>query len=214
MRRWKPVIALAAGLFSTLVAPASAELHQFSVTLVTGQTITMTIDVAPDGSIGTIQIAGLPAEVRSITDLGPLVTPTSEQTAMPAPATAPITGAEAPQGAALRYLKPFPVVRIRGSVATRGANVTLLRVTAPARATVTVRCAGDGCPIRQSKTNARRLHAFERFLRAGVRITIRVHREGYIGKYVRLRIRAGKPPARHDACVLPGSRRPVTCPVA
>jgi hypothetical protein len=210
MRRGKPVSALAAGLAAAgllgmLAVPASADLRQFSVTLVTGQTLTMTIDVAPDYSIDTMQIPGLPAPVQSITDLGPVVMPTLGSTTVPAPATTPAT-------AAPRYLQPFPVVRIRGSLADRGANVTVLRVSAPTSATVSVRCSGDGCPIRRVKTKRGRLRAFERFLRAGVRITIRVRRQGYVGKYVRLTIQAGGPPARHDACVLPGDRRPVECP--
>jgi hypothetical protein len=54
----------------------------------------------------------------------------------------------------------------------------------------------------------------ERFLRAGTRITIRVRRQARIGKYVRFEVRAGRPPARRDACVLPGDPRPVGCPPA
>ena len=77
MRRRKLVIALAAAaVFGVLVVPASAELHRVTVTLVTGQTLTMTVDVPPGSSVQSIQIPGLPAPVQSITDLGPVATPT------------------------------------------------------------------------------------------------------------------------------------------
>jgi hypothetical protein len=92
MRRRKPVIALAAAaLFGALVVPASAELHRVSITLVTGQTLTMTVDVPPGSSVQSIQIPGLPAPVQSITDLGPVATPTPEPvpTAVPTPQSSP-----------------------------------------------------------------------------------------------------------------------------
>ena len=77
MRRRKLGITLAAAaLFGVLLAvPASAELRRVSVTLVTGQTITTTVDVPPGASVQSIQIPGLPAPVQSITDLGPVATP-------------------------------------------------------------------------------------------------------------------------------------------
>ncbi len=79
MRRRTLVIALAAAaLYGALVVPASAELHRVSVTLVTGETITTTVDVPPGGSVQSVQIPGLPAPVQSITDLGPVATPTPE----------------------------------------------------------------------------------------------------------------------------------------
>ena len=113
-----------------------------------------------------------------------------------------------------RYMRPFPVVRIRGALAWRGAVVTLLRVTAGSRSVVSVRCQGSGCPVKRLRRGPGRLTPFHRFLPAGTRITIRVTRRNRIGKHVRLRIRDGRPPARIDACVLPGSRAPVECPDA
>lgn len=140
-----------------------------------------------------------------------LVTPTTPTTTAGAPAPAP---AASPEGtdAPLRFLRPFPVVRIRGSLAGKGADVTLLRVTAPARAQVRARCAGTGCPTRRLVRRAGRLRPFERYLPAGTRITIRVVRPGRIGKYARIAIRAGAAPARVDACALAGSASPVRCP--
>ena len=128
--------------------------------------------------------------------------PVPEAAPAPAPKPAPVLAPDTPPAPpttpiyvlpdavpSLRYLRPFPVVRIRGSIVSGGAMVTLLRVTAPRRAIVSVRCAGDGCPIRRRTRRAGRIRALERFLPAGVRITIRVRRRGYVGKYVRIRIR-------------------------
>ena len=97
MRRRKLGIALAAAaLFGVLlVVPASAELHRVSVTLVTGQTITTTVDVPPGSSVESVQIPGLPAPVQSITDLGPVATPEPPPapTAVPDVPETPVTPA-------------------------------------------------------------------------------------------------------------------------
>ena len=131
--------------------------------------------------------------------------------AAPPASTAPPPAA-APFSLAPRYLDPFPVVRIRGSIARRGANVDLLRVSAPRRATVKVRCSGSRCPVRRRTQRPGRIRKFERFLPAGLEITIRVRRQAFVGKYVRLTVLAGKAPARRDACVMPGQSQPVACP--
>jgi hypothetical protein len=110
------------------------------------------------------------------------------------------------------YMEPFPVVRIRGELARGGARVRLLRVTAGRRAVVRIRCKGRGCPVRRLRRKPGRIGKFERFLPTGTRVTIRVTRPERIGKYVRLRIRAGRPPARTDACVVPGTPDPTPCP--
>jgi hypothetical protein len=158
-------------------------------------------------------------------DPTPELTPTPDATA-PAPTFAsagvdPVSAVLGDSGsvvdgpAALRYLAPFPVVRIRGRSAARGARVTMLKVSAPRGATVRVHCDGSGCPIsRRRSRRPGRVRALERFLIAGTRITVRVRRPGYVGKYVRIKIRAGGPPSRRDACLMPGNARPVTCPRA
>lgn len=180
----------------------------------------------------------------------PPPTPTPSPTAAPAPvavppvpAPAPATVAPAsavpivapsppaPSGAvghrharALRWLSPFPVVRIRGWLTRHGARVTILSVRAPRRAHVHVRCRGRGCPRPRSALAARamgrqrlhgtrtvRLHPYERRLRAGVRLTISVTRRGYVGKRTLIVLRHGKPPRRRDRCLFPGSRRARRC---
>lgn len=131
---------------------------------------------------------------------------TSQQ---PAPATTTTTTSAQPTAP---YLRPFPVVRIKGRLAPGGAVIAMLRVTAPRRTNVHVRCRGSGCPLRRGYAGVGRLRAFERFLPAGVRITIRAWTPGHVGKHVRIAIRQGKAPARRDACVLPGSTKPAICP--
>ena len=94
----------------------------------------------------------------------------------PSPPAAPVVATPAAPAARrpLRYLRPFPIVRIKGWLLAGGARVSLLRVTAPRAATVDVRCDGPGCHLRRSMAGSSRIGALERFLRAGTRITIRV----------------------------------------
>ena len=66
--------------------PASAELHRVTVTLITGQKVTLTVDVPPGTPVESIQIPGLPAPVQSIVDLGPVSTATPSPTATATPA--------------------------------------------------------------------------------------------------------------------------------
>ena len=110
----------------------------------------------------------------------------------------------AAEAAWLRYLRPFPVVRVKGRLVARGAKVTLLRVRAPARAKVDVRCARRECRVHKRFSGSRRIRRLERVLPAGTRITVRIWRTAQIGKYDRLRIRAGSPP-RRDARLRPGA---------
>ncbi len=65
MRRRKLVIALcAAALFGVVAMPASAELHRVAVTLVTGQTVEVTVDVPPGGSVQSVALPSLPGPGR------------------------------------------------------------------------------------------------------------------------------------------------------
>src|SRR4051812_14121225 len=82
----RPVaIALATSAFyaGIFVTNAHAEMHYVRVTLVTGQQITITVDIPPGTPVEQLQIPGLPAPVSSIVDLG-----STESTPSPT-ATAP-----------------------------------------------------------------------------------------------------------------------------
>lgn len=111
-------------------------------------------------------------------------------------------------------LRPFPIVRIRGYFKRGGVRVTLLSVNAPRSAHIAARCAGRGCPVRTVSVASApaRLRAFERFLRAGTVLQVRVTSPGRIGKYVSFVIRAHSAPARTDRCLMPGGSKPAACP--
>jgi PKD repeat protein len=127
-------------------------------------------------------------------------------------------------GARLRALSPFPLVRMAGRIGKRGTRLRLLTVDAPDGSTVTVRCKGRSCPFASStraastgklvsaarKVRIRKLE--RRLLRAGVTIQIYITKTGTIGKYTSIKIRSGKPPKRSDRCLMPGSTKPVQCP--
>jgi hypothetical protein len=84
----KLLIALAAAaLYAVvLVATASAEVHRVQVTLVTGQVLTVTVDVPPGSTVSPAQITGLPAPIKQIVDLGPVAVPTP----VPTPTVPPV----------------------------------------------------------------------------------------------------------------------------
>ena len=128
---------------------------------------------------------------------------------------------------AATLMQPFPVVRIAGSENATGVRVGLFTVQAPVGAIVNVNCHGSGCPVRaqsvsatpgkgQSKVKAGVvtvvLRRFERSLRAGVVLEIRVSKPGQIGKYTRFSIRRGKLPTRTDTCLSPAGTKPIVCP--
>jgi hypothetical protein len=94
-------------------------------------------------------------------------------------------------------------------------RVRILSVRAPSLASIVARCSGRRCPkpmVRARSTHRTvRLTAFERTLRRGTVIVIRVRVSGMVGRYTRLEIRRGKPPARRDACLAASGTRPVAC---
>jgi hypothetical protein len=132
--------------------------------------------------------------------------------------TVPVTGRP------LALMQPFPIVRIAGSVTSSGARITLLTVQAPVATRVTVTCGGRGCKTKaesrlattSSKSNTGTVtlafHRFERPLRGGVILQIRVSKAGEIGKYTSFTIRRHKLPVRSDACLRPTSSKPIACP--
>jgi hypothetical protein len=159
-------------------------------------------------------------------------TPTATVTASPTPTDlggtpgptagppTPVAGPPAPTGAvlgnqtkSLTWLRPFPVVRIRGYLLNGGARVTLLTVRAPKRARIAVRCTGSGCPKRRFATATVLVHLkpYERVLRGNVRLQIEVTRSGYVGKHTLIVLRRGKAPVRKDLCLFPGARTPRAC---
>jgi Bacterial Ig-like domain/PKD domain len=122
-------------------------------------------------------------------------------------------------------MQPFPVVRIAGSENASGVRVGLLSVQAPVGAMVTVTCRGPGCRTRsqgvvaavgKSKSTTGMavivFGRFERSLRAGAVLEIRVSKPGQIGKYTRFTVRRGKLPVRVDTCLSPAGVKPIVCP--
>jgi hypothetical protein len=156
-----------------------------------------------------------------VTDNAGLVSFDSQTlTVAPAPGTPNATT----QLSGARLLSPFPVVRLTGRITGRGTRVRLLRVRAPVRTTITIRCSGRSCPfrkqVRAAPSGARsrtavtvRVRRLERLLRPGVRVRVYVTKRGEVGKYTKFRFRAGNPPVRRDSCILPGSWTPAECPV-
>ena len=135
----------------------------------------------------------------------------------------------APSGVAppvepLRWLDPFPTVRIRGRTTSFGVRLSLFSVRAPAGSTVRVTCSGRSCPIKTLSTRIKarkksavgvaRIQRVERSLRAGAVLQVYITKKGLIGKYTRFKIRRIALPIRSDRCVMPDSTKPVACPAA
>jgi hypothetical protein len=150
----------------------------------------------------------LRVRVMAISDAGSAVAESSLTAPVLGASTFPIPESRPP------LMSPFPVVRVRGIYTRSGAVFRLVTVSAPRGARITLECRRRGCGFRRRARTVRivRLRSLERAFRAGVRLEIRVTQPGVIGKYTRLVIRAGRPPARRDRCLMPGSRRPVRCP--
>jgi hypothetical protein len=127
-----------------------------------------------------------------------------------------------------KLMQPFPIVRIAGAETSNGVKVRLLTVQAPLSTKVVVSCAGPGCKTKSESRTATasaksKLKAgavmltfkrFERTLRAGVVLQIRVTKAGQIGKFTTFKIRRHKLPLRSDACLRPASSAPSACPVS
>lgn len=149
----------------------------------------------------------------------PLPTPTAPAGAVGA-STAPagavpvpprIAGASDP---ATALMQPFPLVRIAGAFTRTRTRITLATVRAPRGSRIAVRCRGRGCPAPRRVLIARLsvLRFLQRSYSPGAMIEIRVTAPGVIGKYVKVSIRSGRPPARTDLCVRPEAVAPFRCP--
>jgi hypothetical protein len=122
-------------------------------------------------------------------------------------------------------LQPFPVVRLVGLDTSSGVQLIVFTVLAPVTSRITVTCRGHGCPTKlENRLAASRRHKrragslliafprFERSLRAGITLEVRVSKPGRIGKYTKFVIRRGKLPARVDACLNPANSQSMPCP--
>jgi hypothetical protein len=122
---------------------------------------------------------------------------------------------------------PFPVVRLAGSETRGGVKLSLISVLAPTGARVVVVCRGPGCPARSKQSLAAyrgadkrtgmapiELRRFERSLRPGAVLEIRIFKTGVIGKYMRFTVRRGKLPSRVDGCLDATGVKPIACPAA
>jgi hypothetical protein len=111
-------------------------------------------------------------------------------------------------------MRPYPTIRIKGTLTTTRANVALLTVKAPKGARIRLTCAGPSCPRREVAQATALVHIrqFERELRAGTKLTITVAKPGYITKVTTIVIRRGKAPKRSDRCRLPDAKKLVRCP--
>jgi hypothetical protein len=115
----------------------------------------------------------------------------------------------------IRALSPFPVVTLGGRLTKRGVRISLLSVQAPVCSLVRVSCSGAGCNVKPASAysgrRALRVPRFERRLRAGTVVTVRVSKGNRIGKLTEFRIRKRKEPARRDLCLMPGERAGSRC---
>jgi 6-phosphogluconolactonase (cycloisomerase 2 family) len=125
--------------------------------------------------------------------------------------------------APLILMQPFPIVRFAGGETSLGVHLRLLTVQAPVGARVTVRCRGRACPAksvarvaashkRGAGTVVVEFRQFERSLRAGVVLEVRVSKPGEIGKFTRFAVRHGKLPERFDTCLGAAGISPLACP--
>ncbi len=114
-----------------------------------------------------------------------------------------------------RVLAPFPIVRLQGRLTRWGTTITRLQVRTAKGSSVLVRCRGRTCPVsrvrRVATTGYRRFRRFELWLETRTTLRLYVTKPGFIGKFTKFRIRAGKAPARRDACLMPGSTSPTSC---
>jgi hypothetical protein len=101
-----------------------------------------------------------------------------------------------------------PIVRIIGVPTDTGAFLRSLAVTAPEGAHVGIRCRGADCPYKRKRTIAKGgrmlFRAMSRGFNAGTVIEVRITKPETIGRYTRIKIRAGRRPARVDRCLMPG----------
>ena len=159
-----------------------------------------------------------PTPVPVVPTPTPTPPPSFDVAATPIPTPVPTSGQVLQQTASskkAKMIRPVPVVRVRGRLTANGANVTSLTVRAPKGVRITVTCVGSACPKRKVATSAKVTHlsTFERVLRSGTRLTIKVSKPGgYITKVTVLEIRRGAAPLRRDGCLWPAKKKMQRCP--
>jgi hypothetical protein len=125
-------------------------------------------------------------------------------------------GSTPPPSTTLSFIKPFPVIRIKGRF--NGTRTTLTRVTVktPRGTRIRVRCSGHGCAFKRKAVAARTIsiRSLRRTYKPKAKIEIRVTKAGKIGKYTSVRTRKGKAPVRSDRCLMPGKTTPSRCPAS
>jgi hypothetical protein len=162
-----------------------------------------------------------PAPTQTFDISGP--TDGTGTTSQPAPLEQPAAPAQpAAAVAPLRWLSPFPTVRMRGRTTRKGVQLSTLTARGPYGAIAEVRCKGRGCPDKVSRTKLKtkskkgsatvHFKRFERFLPGGVELQVSVSKKGMVGKYTRIKIRKLALPVRTDRCLLPGKSKPAACP--
>jgi hypothetical protein len=124
----------------------------------------------------------------------------------------PVVIAKRPAG----NFSPAPIVRVVGQATATGAHLDFLAVSAPKGASVGVRCKGGSCPYKHKRFTSKGkrviLRKLARTYPDGTVIEVRVTKAETIGKFTRLRIRAGQNPARLDRCLRPGKpNKPIRC---
>jgi hypothetical protein len=132
-----------------------------------------------------------------------------------ASATIPVTSPVAP------LMRPYPTVRLLTTRIAGGIRLRQLTVLAPSGARIVISCRSRRCPVKPQslavKPGTRGAIEFKRFqrsLRIGVVLEIRVSQPGVVGKYTRLTVRKGKPPSRFDSCLSPNGTIPIACPLS
>jgi len=164
---------------------------------------TVTLRVTDDkGAASTLSLAVLVREQPTASASGP--SPSDSRQPVFGPTPLP------------KFLIPFPIVRLVGSVTHAGTRIRLLEVQAPKGAQALVRCRGQGCPVKRvEKLVGRapvRFAAFERLMPAHVVLEVLVRRGDRIGKYTRFKLRGDRRPRRADGCLWPGTTHMARCP--
>jgi hypothetical protein len=165
----------------------------------------------PFGPVSSTAPAPAPTPVATPTPTPDPSFDVAAPVATPVPNSGPVL---TPNQRKAKRLRPFPTIRIRGRLTSSGARVTALTIRAPHKVKIMVTCGGPGCPTHRWHGSAARTHLarFERNLRAGMWIRVKITKRGYIGKQTLIRIRLGKVPLRTDGCLYPGARKAKACP--